>query len=251
MTALTAHNWRLTGILIGALAAACGSTGPADPEDAPPAIGISGVVEGSTYAAPVTIEITTDRGTYQATLDGAEFVSGRTVSAPGSTCWWSRPARLEDHPKEVRFTIAGLAARSSSGCCNLGANASGGGGDAILITDSSAAGLVHGLVDAGPAGANASNPGFVAGRLAALHVDSLVFLLLTHAHGDHFEGMPAVLSAIRPKRFIYNGQVRNYSVVQQPDQPGEDAGRQHHHRCAVARCTRCGCGRTPWLRASR
>src|SRR5512140_1911687 len=72
------------GLLLAALAAACGSSGPADPPGEAPTITISGVAEGSTYSEPVTIAISTDRGTYQATLDGAEFVSGRTVSSAGS-----------------------------------------------------------------------------------------------------------------------------------------------------------------------
>lgn len=213
MTVSAARKWRLFGVLILALAAACGSSGPADSDETAPAITVSGVSEGSTYAAPVTITISTDRGTYQATLDGAEFISGRTVSAPGAhVLLVTARAGALTSTRELRFTIAAQGGTLIIRMLNLGANASGGGGDAILITDSSAAGMTHGLVDAGPAGANASDPGYVARRLAGLRVDSLAFLLLTHAHSDHFDGMPAVLTALRPKRFIYNGQVRNYSA---------------------------------------
>jgi beta-lactamase superfamily II metal-dependent hydrolase len=128
--------------------------------------------------------------------------------ALGTACAGEGPAGAEDGPPAITGAGGGLIIR----LIDLGANAAGGGGDAILITDSSAAGLVHGLIDAGPAGANAGNPGFIADLLAALRVDSLAFVLLTHAHADHFEGIPAVLGAIRPRRFIYNGQVRNYSA---------------------------------------
>ncbi|MDO8667424.1 MAG: MBL fold metallo-hydrolase, partial [Gemmatimonadales bacterium] len=92
---------------------------------------------------------------------------------------------------------------------DLGSNDAGGGGDAILVTDSSASGLVHALVDAGPAGANAADPGFVARRLAALGVDSLAFVVLTHAHSDHYAGLPSVLARFPVARFYFNGQVRS------------------------------------------
>ena len=92
---------------------------------------------------------------------------------------------------------------------DLGANDDGGGGDAILVTDSSAAGMVHVLIDAGPAGANASDPAFVSRQLAALHVDTLALLVLTHAHSDHYGGMLPVLSGVKVRRFLYNGQVRS------------------------------------------
>ncbi len=114
--------------------------------------------------------------------------------------------------KVVHFTIEGppggaLIIRMF----NLGANDAGGGGDAILITDSSSAGMVHALVDAGPSGANASDPGFVQRQLALLHVDTLSVMILTHAHGDHYGGMPPILSSVHVKRFMYNGQVRSLS----------------------------------------
>jgi beta-lactamase superfamily II metal-dependent hydrolase len=95
---------------------------------------------------------------------------------------------------------------------DLGANASGGGGDAIVLTDSTAGRQVHALIDAGPAGANASNPAFVRQQLQALGIDTLAFLLLTHAHGDHFEGIPAVLTAPHVVRFIHNNQRRTYTA---------------------------------------
>jgi len=201
-------------VVVAALAGACGSGGPSGPDPEPPAITVGGVAEGITYQAPVTITINVDRGTYQATLDGAEFVSGRTVTAPGAhVLLVTARDGSQTATREVRFTITGQAGGALIiRLLNLGANASGGGGDAILVSDSSTAGIVHGLVDAGPGGASGSNPGYVAQRLDALGVHDLAFLLLTHAHSDHFDGMPAVLSALRPQRFIYNGQVRNWSV---------------------------------------
>jgi competence protein ComEC len=132
--------------------------------------------------------------------------TGALLTAAVVACGSGEPAAIESQPP----AIAGgtLTIR----LFDLGLNAAGGGGDAILVSDSGAAGKVHGLIDAGPAGARGSNPGYVAARLASLGVDSLAFVLLTHAHTDHFEGMPAVLNAIRTRRFIYNGQVRKYAA---------------------------------------
>jgi competence protein ComEC len=92
---------------------------------------------------------------------------------------------------------------------DLGANDAGGGGDAILVTDSSGSGVENTLIDAGPSGANASDPGFVERELVQLHVDTLSLVLLTHAHDDHYGGMAPVLSSIPVRRFLYNGQVRS------------------------------------------
>jgi beta-lactamase superfamily II metal-dependent hydrolase len=212
---ITSKTLRLLALAAAFLATACGGDGPAGPDQPQsPVITITGVTEGSTYPGPVSIGITLDRGSYQATLDGAEFVSGRTVAVPGSHVLVVTARNgAATSTKQVSFTTAGAEGGALIiRLLNLGANASGGGGDAILITDSTAAGMVHALVDAGPAGTNASNPGYVAQQLALLGVQSLEFVQLTHAHGDHFEGLPAVFSAFRAKRFIYNGQVRNYSL---------------------------------------
>ncbi|MFW5947549.1 MAG: ComEC/Rec2 family competence protein, partial [Gemmatimonadota bacterium] len=94
---------------------------------------------------------------------------------------------------------------------DLGPNDAGGGGDAILVTDSAQGLQAHVLIDAGPAGADAGDPGFVADRLQALGVTSLEALILTHAHSDHFDGIPPVLSSVAVDRFIYSGQARSYS----------------------------------------
>jgi len=93
---------------------------------------------------------------------------------------------------------------------DLGRNDSGGGGDALLITDSSAAGQRHVLVDAGPAGQGGTDLDYIAGRLQALGVDTLEALVLSHAHTDHFDGMSDVLDRVHVRVFYYNGQVRNF-----------------------------------------
>ncbi|MGH7581727.1 MAG: ComEC/Rec2 family competence protein [Gemmatimonadales bacterium] len=200
--------------LAAALAcAACGSGNPATGTDTPPTITVAGIADGVTYGGPVAILISIDRGAYQATLDGAPFASGDTVRTPGAhTLTVTAHVSVAVATTTVHFTLRGpdggaLIVRMF----NLGANDAGGGGDAILVTDSSAAGMMHVMIDAGPAGANAADPGFVARQLTALHVDTLAILLLTHAHSDHYGGMPAILSAMKVRRFFYNGQIRNLS----------------------------------------
>lgn len=190
------------------LLAGCGGDGPSGPgTPEAPTITVTGVAEGTTYPGPVTITVAVDRGNYEATLDGANFSSGGTVSAPGPHLLRvSARNGTATSTKEVRFTIAGAAGGALRiQLINLGANASGGGGDAILLTDSSAAGKVHGLIDAGP-GIN-GNEEYVRNVLQLYGVTSLEFVQLTHAHYDHYAGLTAVMQAIRPKRFIYNGQV--------------------------------------------
>jgi competence protein ComEC len=162
----------------------------------------------------VTITIRVDRGAYSATLDDRPFLSGATVSTPGAHTLdvVARASVADTAAAHVHFTIAA----PSGGALiirmfDLGANESGGGGDAMLVTDSSAAGMTNVMIDAGPAGVNASDPGYVVRQLAQLHVDTLALMLLTHAHADHYGGMPAILSATRVQRFLYNGQVRSLS----------------------------------------
>ena len=194
-----------------ALAVAACSDGGTTGTPMPPVITIAGVIDGGAYDDPVTITVTVDRGSYEATLNGAAFVSGRTVDAPGVyvlavTAHASGQTAQRSVGFEIRLTGSSVLIVR---LFNLGANAAGGGGDAILLTDSSAGGQVHGLVDAGPAGANAVDPAFVARRLAALGVDSLAFVALTHAHSDHYAGMIPVLNQAAVARFYYNGQVRS------------------------------------------
>ena len=200
---------RFLSIPILGLLAACGGD-TAGPTATPPTITILGVENGATYSGPVTITVEVDRGTYTTTLNNEPFVSGRTVSQIGS-----HVLRVEARSsgavstREVQFSIGAGNRLVIVRLLDLGPNDSGGGGDAILITDSTAGGKVHALIDAGPAGTGGADFGFVARRLAALGVDSLAMMQLTHAHGDHYLGMSQVISASRIRRFVYNGQVRN------------------------------------------
>lgn len=93
---------------------------------------------------------------------------------------------------------------------DLGENENGGGGDAVLVTDSSAAGQRHVLFDAGPAGEGGLDYDYVATRLAALDVDTLDAIVLSHAHTDHFGGLSDILDRIHVRAFYYNGQVRDF-----------------------------------------
>lgn len=202
-----------TLILAGlALLAGCDSS-PSEVDREPIEITITGVEEGGSYDSPVVIDISTDRGTYAATLDGDLFVSGRTVSEIG-------PHTLEvvarDGADERTATVSFELVFTGSSTLivrmiDLGDNAAGGGGDAILLTDSAQGLQLHALVDAGPAGQDGSNPGYVADRLQALGVTTLEAVILSHAHTDHFDGLPAVLNGVDVERFIYNGQVRSYN----------------------------------------
>lgn len=192
---------------------ACSGSGPAGGGDVTPQILIAGIVDGATYDGPVAVSISIDQGSYQATLDGLPFLTGDTVRTPGAhVILVSARSGVAVATREIHFTL-----RAPEGgvliirMMNLGDNSSGGGGDAILVTDSSAAGMVHALIDAGPAGTNANDPGFVSRQLTTYHADTLALMLLTHAHGDHYDGMSSVLTAVKVKRFLYNGQVRNLS----------------------------------------
>lgn len=202
-------------VLIPVLGACGGDSSPTEPET-PPVITIGGVADGQSYPGPVTISVDVDRGTYEATLNGQPLSSGRTVSDPGSyTVVVTARNGAAVATKEVAFTIAappgGLVIVR---VINLGPNEEGGGGDAILITDSTSVRMTHALIDAGPAGSKASDPGFVARRLRALGVDTLAFMLLTHAHADHFRGMPDVLTQTKVRQFYYNGSRRSLSFYQ-------------------------------------
>ena len=62
-----------------------------------------------------------------------------------------------------------------------------------------------------PVGVGGTDLDFVQERLAALGVDTLEALLLTHAHTDHFDGMPDILRGVHVRTFYNNGQVRSFS----------------------------------------
>jgi beta-lactamase superfamily II metal-dependent hydrolase len=205
---------RLCALVVLAIVTACSSSSEPTVPRTPPVITVEGVAEGQSYTGPVTITIRVDRGAYMATLDDRQFLSGSTVSTPGAHTLdvVARASVVDTAAVHLHFSIAA----PSGGALiirmfDLGANESGGGGDAILLTDSSAAGMTNVMIDAGPAGVNASDPGFVERQLAQLHVDTLALMLLTHAHTDHYAGMPAILSTARVQRFLYNGQVRSVS----------------------------------------
>lgn len=77
-----------TACLFGAaslliLTVACGGDPSAVEPTPAPTIVITGVEEGVAYTGPVTPNISVDRGTYEATLDGAAYVSGTSINAPG------------------------------------------------------------------------------------------------------------------------------------------------------------------------
>jgi len=84
--------------------------------------------------------------------------------------------------------------------------ASGGGGDAILVADSGGVRPWHGLVDAGD--------GSAAAYLAGAGIDTLDLLVLTHAHHDHYAGIPAVFDGVHVRRFVFNGQIRTASTYE-------------------------------------
>lgn len=191
----------------------CGGDGGVTPDPRSPEITVTGVSDGGVYTEPVTITIGTDVGTYSATLNGLDFFSGTTVTAPGSY-------ELEVEARngtaestlamsfEIRFGGPGVMILR---VFDLGENENGGGGDALLLTDSTSAGSRHVLFDAGPYGPEGADRDYVAGRLEALGVDTLDAMVLSHAHSDHFDGMSDVLDRVHVKRFYYNGQVRNFS----------------------------------------
>jgi beta-lactamase superfamily II metal-dependent hydrolase len=193
-----------------------GGTEP-DPKD-PPEITVAGVSDGDVLEGPVTILLTITTGaTYQATLNGQPFFSGNTVSQAGNYTL-EILARKDGLTSTVTISFE---IRPVGGNLlilrffNLGKNDAGGGGDAILLTDSSSMGQFHALIDAGPAGEGGLDTDYVLGRLRSLDVDTIQAMILSHAHSDHFDGMRDILNQLHVRDFYYNGQTRNFFRYQQ------------------------------------
>jgi beta-lactamase superfamily II metal-dependent hydrolase len=85
-------------------------------------------------------------------------------------------------------------------------SSTGGGGDAVLVADSGGVRPWYGLVDAGD--------GSAAAYLEGAGIDTLDLMVLTHAHHDHYAGMPAVFQGVHVRRFVYNGQPRTASTYE-------------------------------------
>lgn len=83
----------------------------------------------------------------------------------------------------------------------LSITARSGGGDAILLADSTVTPARHILIDAGDDGGTAA-------QLVGLGVPALDLVVLTHAHHDHYGGLGAILDTIPVRAFAFNGQVR-------------------------------------------
>ena len=197
-------------LLLSALA--CSGGDGVTPEPEPPEITVTGVAAGGVYDQPVTIVVTVDAGTYSATLNGESFFSGSTVAAPASYVLdvVARNGTLTSTMR-IAFSIQfGGPGVMILRMFDLGENENGGGGDALLLTDSTAGGQRHVLFDAGPAGPGGLDLTFGAERLEDLGVDTLEALVLSHAHSDHFDGMSDVLDGVYVRAFYYNGQVRNF-----------------------------------------
>lgn len=195
---------------------ACGDSSSPTPQVEPPRITITGVEADAAYDGPVTITVQVEPADASVSieLNGERFVSGTTVSRPGDYFLSVEAVRAglrSEATLPFRLLLAGDR-RLILRLFDLGPEGLGGGGDAILVTDSSAAGMFHGLVDAGPRGTlgGALQDGWVADQLEALGVDTLAFVQLTHAHADHFRGLSPVLQRIPVRRFLYNGQVRSF-----------------------------------------
>lgn len=204
-----------------AFLAGCGGDDLPTPADRAPQISVEGVEAGVAYEGPVTISVRVEPADAAVSieLNGARFQSGGTVSGPGDyflSIEASRGGRVSEVNIPFRILLGGER-RLILRLLDLGPEALGGGGDAILLTDSSAVGMVHALVDAGPRGDRGRplDDGWVAQRLQDLGVTRLAFMQLTHAHADHFGGMVPILQRIPVDYFIYNGQVRSFFSYQQ------------------------------------
>ncbi len=208
-----AHRVRRWVRYVLPLTLACSGGGSVEPPERTPVISVLGVQDGESRAGAVTLTIQVDVGTYEALLNGVTFFSGRTVREAGDYVL-DVTARngTAVATRRVEFAIVlGGESQLVIRLINLGDNEAGGGGDAVLLSDSTDAGQRHALIDAGPAGMGGTDTGFVARRLATLGVDTLQALILSHAHSDHFDGIPAILENTTVLRFIYNGQMRTFS----------------------------------------
>ena len=212
----------LPGLALALLLASCGDSGssPSDPDDAP-TIQISGVEDGGVYTQPVTVTFSASPAgsTTSATLNGETFRSGDTVDRAGDYTLRVEAFRAgRSSQEEVSFSLQVTGERVFIlRMFDLGEDGLGGGGDALLLSDSSSLGMRHAMVDAGPRGdpGQSLDHGYVADQLEALGIETLDFLQLTHAHADHFEGMRPILDRLQVERFVYNGQVRSFSAYNQ------------------------------------
>jgi len=210
---------------LAAATAACGGGGATGPTPTPPAISVQAtaggvtapLADGAAFAPPVRLDISVDRGAFNASLNGSAFFSGNEVTQPGAyTLVVSARDGAATSSATLQFTLAFSGASVLSvRLLDLGANEQGGGGDAILLSDSSAGGATHVLVDAGPRGPGAADTTFVRDRLAQLGIAVLEAVILSHAHGDHFGAMGPVLRADSVVEFLHNGQVRSFGAYDQ------------------------------------
>lgn len=213
-TAFRARLAALT-VVLPALILACADNGTTVPVDPAPVITVTGVADGGSYSPPVTIRIDVEPGAYTARLNGASFISGGTVTQPGSySLIVTARNGLASSQQQIDFTVVGGATGDVLivRVFDLGLGTFAAPGDALLLTDSSGFATMHALIDAG---ARSDSEVYVRNRLQALGVDTLRFMQLTHAHSDHFAGMDEILgSAIRVRSFVYNGQVRDLGFYQ-------------------------------------
>jgi beta-lactamase superfamily II metal-dependent hydrolase len=209
----------LVALLLPMLWAACGNggggTGPAPTPPTVTVLATAGGVtaplaDGAAFTPPVRIDVTTDRGVFNAALNGAAFFSGSEVTQPGSyTLVVTARDGTATRTVSLSFTLAFTGSSLLTiRLLDLGANEEGGGGDAILLSDSSAGGVRHALVDAGPRGSGAADTTYVRDRLGQLGVQVIQAMILSHAHGDHYGAMGPVLRADSVVEFLYNGQSR-------------------------------------------
>lgn len=210
----------VVAMLLPVLGAACGNGGGGTgPAPTPPTVTIlataggatAPLTDGATLTPPVRIDITTDRGAINAALNGAAFFSGNEVTQPGA---YTLVVTARDGTATATVSRSFALAFTGSSLLtirllDLGANEEGGGGDAILLSDSSAGGVRHALVDAGPRGSGANDTTYVRDRLGQLGVQVLQTMILSHAHGDHYGAMGPVLRADSVVEFLYNGQSRS------------------------------------------